>query len=181
MSPTGMGRAAPRAPSTYACESMRFSRSSGERIPTVLLFWYTSSTVNRSALTSRSTSVLASAASFSKVRQSLPSKSEARATTARRAEREMAAKRADYFAAGTQVVWDVDVLRGELIRVFRANDPENPSTFRRGESRRRRARSSWVSNACRRHLQVGFDFSRPSAKIARSSACRGSSVGRAKD
>jgi Uma2 family endonuclease len=46
---------------------------------------------------------------------------------------EMAAKRAEYFAAGTQVVWDVDVLRGELIRVFRANDPENPSTFRRGE------------------------------------------------
>ena len=49
------------------------------------------------------------------------------------AEREMASKRAEYFAAGTQVVWDVDVLRGELIRVFRANDPENPSTFRRGE------------------------------------------------
>jgi Uma2 family endonuclease len=49
------------------------------------------------------------------------------------AEREMAAKRADYFAAGTQVVWDVDVLRGELIRVFRATDPETPVIFRRGE------------------------------------------------
>jgi Uma2 family endonuclease len=29
-----------------------------------------------------------------------------------KAEREMAAKRADYFAAGTLVVWDVDVLKG---------------------------------------------------------------------
>lgn len=38
------------------------------------------------------------------------------------AEREMAWKRADYFAAGTQVVWNVDVLREELIRVYRASD-----------------------------------------------------------
>jgi Uma2 family endonuclease len=43
------------------------------------------------------------------------------------------AKRADYFAAGTQVVWDVDVLREELIRVYRTNDPENPTIYRRGE------------------------------------------------
>jgi len=50
-----------------------------------------------------------------------------------RAEREMAAKRADYFAAGTQVVWDVDVLRAELIRAFRATDPENATLYRRGE------------------------------------------------
>lgn len=50
------------------------------------------------------------------------------------AERKMAAKRADYFAAGTQVVWDVDVLRGELIRIFRATDPENPALYRRGET-----------------------------------------------
>ena len=49
------------------------------------------------------------------------------------AEREMAWKRADYFAAGTQVVWDVDVLREELIRVYRAADPENPTIYRRGE------------------------------------------------
>jgi Uma2 family endonuclease len=49
------------------------------------------------------------------------------------AEREMAWKRADYFAAGTQVVWDVDVLREELIRVYRAQDPENPTIYRRGE------------------------------------------------
>jgi Uma2 family endonuclease len=49
------------------------------------------------------------------------------------AEREMAWKRADYFAAGTQVVWDVDVLREELIRVYRADDPEQPTVYRRGE------------------------------------------------
>lgn len=33
------------------------------------------------------------------------------------AEVQMAAKRADYFAAGTLVVWDVDVLREKVVRV----------------------------------------------------------------
>src|SRR5215210_3940653 len=37
-----------------------------------------------------------------------------------KAEREMAAKRADYFAAGTLVVWDVDVLKERVVRVYRA-------------------------------------------------------------
>jgi Uma2 family endonuclease len=50
------------------------------------------------------------------------------------AERRMAVKRADYFAAGTLVVWDVDVLRDELIRVHRATDPGNPTIYRRGET-----------------------------------------------
>lgn len=50
-----------------------------------------------------------------------------------RAERNMAAKRAEYFAAGTAVVWDVDVLREQVIRVYRANDPENPMVYHRGE------------------------------------------------
>src|SRR5215469_15832854 len=49
------------------------------------------------------------------------------------AERGMAAKRRDYFAAGTLVVWDVDVLQDEVVRVFRASDPENPVLYRRGE------------------------------------------------
>jgi Uma2 family endonuclease len=49
------------------------------------------------------------------------------------AERRMAAKRVDYFAAGTRVVWDVDVLREERICSYRADDPENPIVFRRGE------------------------------------------------
>ena len=50
-----------------------------------------------------------------------------------RAEREMARKRADYFAAGTLVVWDADVLRAEEVRKYSADDPENPVIFRRGE------------------------------------------------
>lgn len=49
------------------------------------------------------------------------------------AESAMARKRAEYFAAGTQVVWDVDLLRERVIRVYRASDPENPTIYRRGE------------------------------------------------
>ncbi len=49
------------------------------------------------------------------------------------AEGEMATKRGDYFAAGTQVVWDVDVLRAEVVRVYRATDPDNPKVYRRRE------------------------------------------------
>jgi Uma2 family endonuclease len=48
------------------------------------------------------------------------------------AEAEMAAKRADYFAAGTRVVWDVDP-EAERVHVYRADDPATPMTFRRGE------------------------------------------------
>jgi Uma2 family endonuclease len=49
------------------------------------------------------------------------------------AERAMAAKRADYFAAGTQVVWDVDVLREGVVRAYRATAPDAPTVYRRGE------------------------------------------------
>jgi Uma2 family endonuclease len=49
------------------------------------------------------------------------------------AERAMAEKRADYFAGGTLVVWDVDVLRDHVIRVYRASDPERPTIYHRGE------------------------------------------------
>jgi Uma2 family endonuclease len=49
------------------------------------------------------------------------------------AEAEMAEKRADYFAAGTQVVWDVDPL-AECIHVYKASDPDRPTTYRRGDS-----------------------------------------------
>jgi Uma2 family endonuclease len=51
-----------------------------------------------------------------------------------RAEKEMAAKRADYFAAGTQVVWDVDLLSDDVVRVYRASDPDHPKIYRRGEA-----------------------------------------------
>ena len=48
------------------------------------------------------------------------------------AEAEMAAKRADYFAAGTQVVWDVDPL-AECIHVYKASNPGQPTTYHRGQ------------------------------------------------
>ena len=47
-----------------------------------------------------------------------------------KAEQEMAEKRADYFAAGTLVVWDVDVLRERAVRVHRADDPDRPTIYR---------------------------------------------------
>ncbi len=49
------------------------------------------------------------------------------------AERALAQKRADYFAAGTQVVWDVDLLSQDVVRVYRATDPEHPTIYRRGD------------------------------------------------
>jgi Uma2 family endonuclease len=45
------------------------------------------------------------------------------------AETHMALKRSDYFAAGTLVVWDVDVLREKVVRVYRASDHENPTMY----------------------------------------------------
>ena len=51
-----------------------------------------------------------------------------------RAEAKMARKRADYFAAGTQVVWDVDLLGPDTIRAWRAARPDAPDVFRRGET-----------------------------------------------
>lgn len=50
-----------------------------------------------------------------------------------RAERQMAKKRADYFAAGTLVVWDVDLLSDDVVRVYRASDPGNATIYTRGE------------------------------------------------
>lgn len=49
------------------------------------------------------------------------------------AEIDIAAKRADYFAAGTQVVWDVDLLSEDVVRVYRATDPAKPTVYRRGD------------------------------------------------
>ncbi len=45
----------------------------------------------------------------------------------------MAAKRADYFAAGTKVVWDVDLLSDDVVRKYTAESPDKPVVFRRGE------------------------------------------------
>jgi Uma2 family endonuclease len=51
-----------------------------------------------------------------------------------KAEHLIALKRADYFAAGTKIVWDVDLLSEEVIRKYTASDPEHPTVFRRGQS-----------------------------------------------
>jgi len=51
-----------------------------------------------------------------------------------RAERDMAKKRADYFAAGTLVVWDVDLLSDDVVRVYRSTKPETATIYRKGQS-----------------------------------------------
>ncbi len=45
-----------------------------------------------------------------------------------------AAKRADYFTAGTLVVWDVDLLSADVVRSYHADNPEQPTCFQRGET-----------------------------------------------
>ncbi len=49
------------------------------------------------------------------------------------AEISLARKRADYFASGTLVVWDVDVLRGREVRVYQPGRTAPVSVFRAGE------------------------------------------------
>jgi Uma2 family endonuclease len=48
------------------------------------------------------------------------------------AEARLTAKRADYFAAGTLVVWDVDLRRG-CVHCYHAAAPAVPVTYARGE------------------------------------------------
>ena len=50
-----------------------------------------------------------------------------------RAEQQISKEVGDYFRAGTSVVWDVDVLRQEVVRVYRADESNRPTTYRRGE------------------------------------------------
>jgi Uma2 family endonuclease len=49
------------------------------------------------------------------------------------AEADMAAKRADYFAAGTAVVWDVDPL-ARTVAVYRATAPDQTQVYRPGDT-----------------------------------------------
>jgi Uma2 family endonuclease len=49
------------------------------------------------------------------------------------AEARLAAKRADYFSAGTLVLWDVDLDRAGPVRAYRAADPLHAIEFQRGE------------------------------------------------
>jgi Uma2 family endonuclease len=50
-----------------------------------------------------------------------------------KAERDMEQKRQDYFACGTLVVWDVDLLSEDVVKVYRASDPANPTIYRLGD------------------------------------------------
>ena len=52
----------------------------------------------------------------------------------RRMEAKLARKRDDYFAAGTRVVWDVDLLGPDTVRVYRADRPDAPEVYRRGDT-----------------------------------------------
>ncbi len=49
------------------------------------------------------------------------------------ADRELASKRDDYFAAGTLVVWDVDLLSDDVVRVYRPDAQDQPTIYRRGQ------------------------------------------------
>lgn len=49
------------------------------------------------------------------------------------AEHAMQEKRADYFACGTLVVWDVDLLSPDVITCYKASAPNRPVIFRRGD------------------------------------------------
>jgi Uma2 family endonuclease len=51
----------------------------------------------------------------------------------RAAEREIEAKRYDYFDAGTLVVWDVDILSNDVVKCYRWDAPDEPRIFRRGD------------------------------------------------
>jgi Uma2 family endonuclease len=51
----------------------------------------------------------------------------------RKAEDEITQKIADYFATGTLVVWDVDLLSDDVIKVYRAGEMNKPTIYRRGE------------------------------------------------
>ena len=48
------------------------------------------------------------------------------------AEAAMARKRADYFAAGTLVVWDVNLLSDDVVKSYVADKPNDPRVFHRG-------------------------------------------------
>ncbi len=50
-----------------------------------------------------------------------------------RAEQQLAVKRSDYFAAGTLVVWDVDLLSQDVIRVYRSESAAMPAIYRPDE------------------------------------------------
>jgi Uma2 family endonuclease len=51
----------------------------------------------------------------------------------KKAEAAIIKKRNDYFAAGTLVIWEVDLLSEDTIKVYKASDPDSPTIYRRSE------------------------------------------------
>lgn len=88
---------------------------------------------NRLALMPPSTLAHVRVCGFLKERLFSRLKSEVKRTTDPQAEMDRAAKRADYFAAGTRVVWDVDLLSDNSVRVYRSSNPNTPTLYHRGE------------------------------------------------
>ena len=50
------------------------------------------------------------------------------------AEKAMAQKRRDYFAAGARGVWDVDLQSDEVIKSYDCQNPEQPTIYRRADT-----------------------------------------------
>ena len=38
-----------------------------------------------------------------------------------------------YFTTGSRVVWDVDLQSPDVVRVYRADTPDTPTVYRRGD------------------------------------------------
>ena len=75
------------------------------------------------------------------------------------AERKMAMKRQDYFATGTLVVWDVDLLSDDVVRVYRAISPQEPTIYRRGDhAEADPAAPGWTMPVCEIDLRVGGSY-----------------------
>jgi Uma2 family endonuclease len=51
------------------------------------------------------------------------------------AEQTMQEKRADYFACGTRMVWDVDLISEDVIKVYRASDPRRTASAKLSDFR----------------------------------------------
>jgi Uma2 family endonuclease len=50
-----------------------------------------------------------------------------------KAEKAIKQKRDDYFAAGTKVVWDVDLLSKDVIKSYAFDNPDHPKIYKHGE------------------------------------------------
>ena len=68
----------------------------------------------------------------SKARRSLRSRFEASTTTEEPPSACSWPRRADYFAAGSLVVWDVDLFDKHVVKVYRSTNPDTFISFARG-------------------------------------------------